>query len=130
MGARLQTTPQALWLFQPTPAQVVQDAAPRFKDGLVVGQDPAGSQMQCEINNSGAVVATEFSLRIPGNGCPGGDFVIIDRWDIDPCEPQVTSHYRAFDTSPGIDSVVTVLTALPNTFSTLTFKDGLLVSVV
>jgi hypothetical protein len=133
MGARLQTTPQALWLFQPTPVQRVKTARPIFEKGIAMGDGPGTNDPEdffAYTDATGNFYARVIGISWQGNGDAAGTAdAITKKFSGATYYPLLTGFHNAHDNTEGIDADVPVLVALPNTFFTLSFKDGLLVGV-
>lgn len=123
MGARLQTTPQALWLVQPIPSQQIIDGIPNFHEGIRVGEfvDEVGwtnvflaqgtdNFIRCQgVKIERGTTSTEaFQADLVGNLYTKGQFVAMD---------------AALDEFPGITTDVVVGA------QTLHFKFGILIGI-
>jgi hypothetical protein len=126
MGARLQTTPQALWLFQPTPPQTVASGRPVFESGIALKGTATGTDYNDFVaytNNTDFFFVRNLAIARQANG-EGGIFeCITNRPDGDTGAPsaQITGYHSAHDSDPGATDDV-VVGAI-----TLHFKDGLFI---
>lgn len=107
MGARLQTTPQALWLVQPTPVQTVI-GTPIFEGGI-------------DCHNT--VIATQFQISPYSFANIGISGVNLDS---DVCTALTKYVINGHD---GITANITVDSGGGTTTTTFNFEGGILVGV-